>query len=266
MSRPCRAYRCRRRWGSWRSRRGRWWPSGSIWRRVGRAEHRGWRAESPRRLDRQHHWGLSTDLRPAGQNDQVVASKLLQRHPQAWRAVTDHPFLDGVRDGDLPEGAFAAWLQQDHLFVSDLLGFQARLLAGAPRSAQKVLAAGLVALEAELTWFEENAVRDGLVLGATRRLATEAYRTELDRLLTEPFEVGITGLWALELAYLEAWRAAAPGAPEYREYVEHWTVPEFVDYVTSLEVHLSDSAAAEAAWLRIVHLEREFWDMALVSR
>ena len=196
----------------------------------------------------------------------MVASKLLQRHAQAWRGATDHPFLDGVRDGDLPEGAFAAWLQQDHLFVSDLLGFQARLLAGAPRSAQKVLAAGLVALEAELTWFEENAVRDRLVLGATRRFATEAYRTELDRLLTEPFEVGITGLWALELAYLEAWRAAAPGAPEYREYVEHWTVPEFVDYVTSLEVHLSDSAAAEAAWLRIVHLERAFWDMALVSR
>ena len=196
----------------------------------------------------------------------MATSELIQQHAQAWRAATAHPFLAGVRDGDLPGGAFAAWLQQDHLFVSDLLVFQARLLARSPRSAQKVLAAGLVALEAELTWFEQNAVRDGVVLGATRHRTTEAYRTELDRLLLEPFDVGITGLWALELAYLEAWRGAAPGALEYRAYVEHWTVPEFADYVGSLEMHARDSPAAEAAFLRIVHLEREFWDMALASR
>lgn len=108
--------------------------------------------------------------------------------------------------------------------------------------------------------------RDGVVLDATRHRTTEAYRAELDRLLLEPFEVGITGLWALELAYLEAWRGAAPGTSEYRAYVEHWTVPEFADYVASLEVHAKDLPAAEAARLRIVHLEREFWDMTLVSR
>lgn len=196
----------------------------------------------------------------------MASSELIQRHAQAWRAATAHPFLDGVRDGDLPEGAFAAWLQQDHLFVSDLLAFQARLLAGSPRSAQKVLAAGLVALEAELTWFEQKAVRDGVVLRATPHRTTEAYRAELDRLLLEPFDVGITGLWALESAYLEAWRGAAPGALEYRAYVEHWTVAEFADYVASLEMQAKDSSAAEATWLRIVHLEREFWDMALASR
>jgi thiaminase/transcriptional activator TenA len=193
----------------------------------------------------------------------VAASELLQRHADAWRAATVHPFLLGVHDGDLVEGAFATWLRQDHLFVIDLLGFQARLLAKAPRSAQSVLAAGLVALEAELTWFEECADRDGLALGGTRHRTTEAYRAELDRLLMEPFDVGMTGLWALELAYLEAWRGAAPGAPEYRPYIEHWTVPEFGQYVTGLELHASDSPAAEAAWLRIVHLEREFWDMAM---
>lgn len=196
----------------------------------------------------------------------MAASELIQRHAQAWRAATAHPFLDGVRDGNLPDGAFAAWLQQDHLFISDLLAFQAQLLARAPRPAQKVLAAGLVALEAELTWFEENSVRDGLPLGAAPHPTTEAYRREFERLLMEPFGVGVTGLWALERAYLEAWRGAAPGAPRYREYVEHWTVPEFADYVAGLEVHAQDSGAAEAAWLRVVDLERKFWDLALASR
>lgn len=196
----------------------------------------------------------------------MPASDLLRRHPEAWRAATIHPFLEGVHSGHLPDGAFAAWLQQDHLFVGDLLSFQARLLAAAPRPAQKVLAAGLVALEDELAWFERNALRDRLPLDTARHPTTEAYRQELERLLAEPFQVGITALWALELAYLEAWRGAAPGAPRYREYVEHWTVPEFAAYVAALEVHGADSAPAEAAWLRIVELERDFWDMALQSR
>jgi formylaminopyrimidine deformylase / aminopyrimidine aminohydrolase len=193
----------------------------------------------------------------------VAASDLLRRHDAEWRAATCHPFLDGVRDGGLPVGAFIAWLQQDYLFVNDLLAFQARLLARAPRSGQSVLAAGLVALEAELTWFEEQLTRRGLPLVTARHPITDAYREELERLTTEPAEVGISALWALELAYMEAWRGAAPGASEYREFVEHWTAPAFAHYVAGLEVHATDSPAAEAAWLRIVRLEREFWDMAV---
>jgi len=193
----------------------------------------------------------------------LAASDLLQRHAQEWRAATSHPFLDGVRDGRLPAGAFIAWLQQDYLFVNDLLAFQARLLAKAPRSAQSVLATGLVALDAELTWFEEHLTQRGLPLRVARHPTTDAYGVELNRLLTEPFEVGISALWALELAYLEAWYGTAPGAFEYREFVDHWTAPAFADYVAGLEVHVTDSPAAEAAVLRIVRLEREFWDMAL---
>jgi thiaminase/transcriptional activator TenA len=191
------------------------------------------------------------------------ASELMRRHPDAWRAAVDHPFLRGVREGSLPPGAFGAWLRQDHVFVADLLGFQARLLAVAPRAAQAVLAGGLVALEAELTWFEEQAGRRGLAPAGSRHPITEEYRREMEGLLQKPFPVAMTGLWALELAYLEAWRGAAPGAHEYREFVEHWTVPEFGVYVAGLEAHAVDSPAAEVAWLRVVDLERRFWDMAM---
>jgi len=193
----------------------------------------------------------------------VAASDLLRRHPAEWRAATRHRFLDGVQDGRVPAGAFSSWLQQDYLFVSDLLTFQARLLATAPRSAQSVLAAGLVALEAELTWFEEHLAQRGLRSAAPRHTTTDAYRAELDRILTKPFEAGVSALWALELAYLEAWRGAAPGAAQYREFVEHWTAPGFAAYVDRLGAHATDSPAAEEAWLRVVRLERAFWDMAL---
>lgn len=135
-----------------------------------------------------------------------------------------------------------------------------------PRAAQSVLAAGLVALDAELTWFEEQLRRRALSTTAPRHRTTDAYREELERLLAEPFEVGVSALWALERAYLEAWRGAAPGAQEYREFVEHWTAPAFGAYVAALEAYATDSPRTEAAWLRVVHLEREFWDMALEAR
>ena len=46
---------------------------------------------------------------------------------------------------------FDTWLAQDYLFVADLLQFQARLLARAPRMAQTVLAAGAATLVVPLS-------------------------------------------------------------------------------------------------------------------
>src|ERR1700682_4997576 len=82
-----------------------------------------------------------------------------------WTAATRHRFLDAVREGTITDLAFDRWLGQDALFVGDLLTFQARLLARAPRPAQAVLAGGCVALVAELDWFEVQAARRGIDLG-----------------------------------------------------------------------------------------------------
>ncbi len=91
----------------------------------------------------------------------MPVADLLSRHPDAWRAATRHPFLDAVRDGNVPVAAFDTWLVQDARFVTDLLVFLARLLARAPRPAQAVLAAGAVSLVAELDWFDEQAAARG---------------------------------------------------------------------------------------------------------
>jgi thiaminase/transcriptional activator TenA len=202
----------------------------------------------------------------------VQALELLEHHPDAWREATRHPFLDAVREGTLPAGAFEAWLIQDYLFVADLLVFQSRLLARAPRPAQAALTGGLVAVEAELTWFEEKAGERGLKLETPRHPTTTAYRNFLFSLEGEAYAVGITALWALERAYLEAWRNAAPDHPDYREFVEHWTTQEFADYVAGLEKAASytldprverERERTEAAFLRITSLERDFWEMTL---
>jgi formylaminopyrimidine deformylase / aminopyrimidine aminohydrolase len=201
----------------------------------------------------------------------MKAVDLLESNPAVWKGATRHPFLEAVREGSFPAGAFEAWLAQDYLFVRDALVFQALLLARAPRPAQAVLASGLVAIEAELGWFEEQAERLGLYLDKPRHPTTSAYRDLLAGLESEPYPAAITALWAIERAYLEAWRGAAPGHPEYRLFVEHWTTPEFADYVTGLEKAADDALRksgeqererAEAAFLEVARLETDFWEMA----
>jgi thiaminase len=196
----------------------------------------------------------------------VPVADLPLRHRADWARATRHPFLTAVGAGTLPEPAFRIWLGQDYRFVTDLLRFQARLLARAPRSAQAVLAAGAVALVDELSWFEQHAAGHGVDLHAAPLPATAAYADLLDRLDRAEAPVALAALWAVERAYLDAWSSAAPGPPAYREFVAHWTTPEFAAYVTALAV-AADATPADAAeldryFLDVVDAEAAFWDMA----
>jgi thiaminase len=195
----------------------------------------------------------------------VPVAELLERHSAAWRGATAHPFLTAVRDGSIPVVAFNTWLVQDARFVADLLRFQARLLARAPRPAQAVLAAGAVALVDELAWFEEQAAVRGLDLGAPTLAATAAYATLLERLADADLPTALMALWTIERTYLDAWSAALPGAPAYREFVEHWTVPGFAGYVAGLEAAADGVGGVpdEAVFLQLVAAETAFWDMAV---
>jgi thiaminase/transcriptional activator TenA len=186
------------------------------------------------------------------------------RHPEEWGAATRHPFLEGVRDGSLPEAAFGTWLVQDYLFVFDLLRFQGRLLSVAPRAGQRVLVGGLVALEAELGWFESQAARLHLRLDLERHSVTKAYRRRL-LFYADDWARGITALWTGERAYLESWSGMAPGTAAYREFVEHWTHPDFSAYVGELERLVEAAGPDEGAFLAVCGLERNFWEMAWSS-
>ncbi len=178
-----------------------------------------------------------------------------------WARATAHPFLDGVRDGTLPPGALDRWLAQDRLFVADLLAFQARLLARAPRAAQAVLAGGCVALVEELAWFDGLAAGRGLDEGATPLPATVAYAALLDRLDAAPFPDAVRCLWALEKTYLDAWTRALPGAEPYRELVGHWTTPGFRAYVEALGA--LPAGTDDALLAEVLQAETAFWDAAL---
>ena len=183
---------------------------------------------------------------------------------ELWTAATEHPFLAAVRDGTVADAAFDRWLVQDVHFVADLLAFQSRLLARSPRHAQGVLVSGCAALVAELDWFEEQAARRGLDLGAPRAPVTVAYAGLLDRLDAAPFGAAVTALGVLERVYERAWAFAAPSTERYREFVEHWTDQGFAAYVDALEALATpghDDLVRE-----VLAQEAAFWDMAMEAR
>jgi thiaminase len=179
-----------------------------------------------------------------------------------WTAATQHPFLYAVRDGAIADAAFDRWLAQDVLFVSDLLTFQARLLARAPRGAQSALAGGCVALVDELDWFDAQAARRGIDLEVERLPATLAYRDSLRRLDAAPFDDAITALWALERVYLMAWTTASSESSPFAEFTEHWTHPGFADYVDALG-GLASPEGRDDVLADVLSLEVGFWDMAM---
>lgn len=179
-----------------------------------------------------------------------------------WTAATRHPFLDAVRDGSISDEDFNRWLAQDALFVADLLTFQARLLARAPRPAQGVLAGGCAALVEELDWFEVRAAERGVALDQPALEATVAYRELLRRLDTMPVEMALTALWVIEKVYLLAWSSAVSGTSGLREFVDHWTAPAFAAYVDALGGLADPDGHAEVV-AEVLTLEVAFWDMAL---
>ena len=182
-------------------------------------------------------------------------------HASLWDSATRHPFLDAVRDGTITDSAFDRWLVQDALFVADLLTFQARLLARAPRKAQAVICGGCSALVAELDWFEGQAARRGLDLQPPLP-ATLAYRDLLQRLDGEPYGAAVTALWVIERVYLLAWTSAKSPSTPLREFTEHWSTPDFADYVAGLgELAAPDDHQNLVG--EVLSLEVAFWDMAL---
>ncbi|MHA3024147.1 thiaminase II/PqqC family protein [Mycobacterium sp. BMJ-28] len=180
---------------------------------------------------------------------------------ELWVPATRHPFLDAVRDGTITDDAFDRWLVQDAIFVADLLSFQGRLLARAPRPAQSTLAAGCVALVDELSWFEVQARRRGLDLDQRPLPATLAYRELLRVLDGEPFDAAVTALWVLERVYLLAWTHARSDTSRFREFVEHWSTAEFASYVQELGA-LATPDGKQALIDEVLSHEVDFWEMA----
>lgn len=195
----------------------------------------------------------------------MTPAGLLTTYQDLWRDATQHVFLDEVRAGRLPAPAFDQWLVQDYHFVEALVRAQARILA---RRDLEVLSAGVKATVDELAWFAHTTDARGVTLQTALHPACHAYTTFLHALTYDAYVVQITALWAVERAYLDAWRRARGAEGTYRDFVEHWTSPAFQAYVRGLEdaAHAAleratdlEQQAAASAFRWVAQYEAAFW-------
>jgi thiaminase/transcriptional activator TenA len=183
---------------------------------------------------------------------------------ELWQAGTTARFLDAVGDGTLPQEAFHRWLVQDYLFVKGFTRFAALTAAQTPRPALSTLIGGLVALDAELAWFEEHARARDLELTSEAHPTCRRYADFLiASAYSQPVEVALAIFYGVEVAYTVAWGRLQAEGP-YAEFIERWTSPEFTAYVTEL-MGIADEHShpgQQAAFNDVMRHEREFWNMA----
>ena len=190
-------------------------------------------------------------------------SPLVVEAGELWPQAIHADFLSAIGDGDLPREAFERWLVQDYLFAQGLTTFEAITVAKTPRPAQKVLIAGLAAMDAEMDWFEEMARNRNLDLSAVPHPTCRRY---VDFLVASayslPFEVLLAVLYSVEVSYLCAWGELNPIGP-YAEFIQRWSNPQFVEYVRQL-LQLCDGHPHEDQqqyFNEVLRHERDFWKM-----
>ena len=203
----------------------------------------------------------------------------LDRLRPLWDRMLDHPFLVQTRDGELPDGVFATWMQQDYLFVEAAIPFMAALLPKAPEEHWEPLAGVIQALQKELRLFEERGQAAGVDLRAAPPSFTcHAYiQFLMATAYLRSYPEAYTVLYAAEKAYHDSWKAVEAGldpASPWYPFVENWAGQDFAGYVEYLAGELDGLAegAGAAERERMAELfevttryEIAFWEMAFTG-
>ncbi|MBD0268137.1 MAG: TenA family transcriptional regulator [Cyanobacteria bacterium Co-bin8] len=201
----------------------------------------------------------------------ITCEHLIDAHPTAWQQATVHPFLSGCQTGTIRPEQFNTWLVQDYLFVKEFTRMLARVLAAAPDTNLDSLLSGLGALKDELLWFQAKAAERQLELSTPRQATCQQYCEFMASLVTVPYAVQATALWAIEYAYNQGWQLPGPMPQPYSEFADRWGNLGFTEYVKILaqqaDVALATATPevqqqAQAAFLRVAALEADFWQMA----
>ena len=204
----------------------------------------------------------------------AFTDQLIEANRDLWAAMAGHPFVLGLAEGTLPDGALQAWVQQDRVFVVEERRVVAALRAhGLPSRLDGLLADLDRSLVLEAEAFTQTAADHGvapevepwpLCLGYTSYLRCAASDGALE---------GLTALYAAERAYLDTWTAVAERSPAdsaYHAWIQNWSGEAFRAFVTALGRDL-DGLAGEPSpalahrlgviFTRAARFELAFWEM-----
>lgn len=203
-------------------------------------------------------------------------SDQLQRIQPLWQKMLHHRFLLETRDGKISNERFAAWMQQDYLFVRAAIPFIASLIPKAPLHHWEAHSNVIAMLQKELKLFEERANAVGISFENIEPWFTNhAYiQFLLATGANESYPVAYTVLYTAEKAYHDSWNVVKAGldrtSPWY-PFVENWAGDAFAEYVGYLQTELdrlahnagTDDLRRMSDYFELtVMYEIAFWEMA----
>jgi thiaminase/transcriptional activator TenA len=195
----------------------------------------------------------------------VTDSPLIRVAENLWEEATTARFLTAIGDGSLPDEALDRWLVQDRIFASELFRFQSILLGKVPESARRPVLGGLVAIDAELSWFGELWRQRGLEPAEPHPVCARYTDFLLHAAYTDPASRLLQILYGVEVSYFAAWSALAEGelpAGIHGKLIARWSNQEFEAYVGMLkELTERHHHPDDAGFRRVLELERDFWRM-----
>jgi thiaminase len=204
----------------------------------------------------------------------AFTNRLIEANRDVWAAMAGHPFVLGLAEGALPDGALQAWVQQDRVFVVEERRVVAALRAhGLPSRLDGLLADLDRSLVLEAEAFARAAAEHGVAPDAEPWPVCLGYVSYLRCAAFDGVLEGLTALYAAERAYLDTWTAVAERSPAdsaYHAWVRNWSGPPFRAFVTALGRDLDQLAAAPSPALaqrlgvifsRAARFELAFWEM-----
>jgi thiaminase/transcriptional activator TenA len=182
-----------------------------------------------------------------------------------------HPTVAGIARGDLDEGVFRSWLEQDYLFLLDYVRVFSRLAWQAPAAhLGDLVDLAYSTLHEELSLHRELAAEFGADLeGAVKGPACTAY-TEFLLNAAASYGEGLAALYPCMWGYCTLGvRLAAnpPREPRYRRWVDTYADPGFAELTRRCaqmidETTLDQKRAIELFRTGMRH-EIAFWDVPL---
>jgi thiaminase/transcriptional activator TenA len=204
----------------------------------------------------------------------AFTDRLVEANRDLWAAMAGHPFVLGLAEGTVPDGALQAWVQQDRVFVVEERRVVAALRAhGLPSRLDDLLADLDRSLVVEAEAFAQAAAEHGVAPDAEPWPVCLGYVSYLRCAAFDGVLEGLTALYAAERAYLDTWTAVAERSPAdsaYHAWIQNWSGEAFRAFVTALGRDLDQLAAAPSPALaqrlgmifsRAARFELAFWEM-----
>ncbi|MCT9870506.1 TenA family protein [Paenarthrobacter aurescens] len=213
------------------------------------------------------------------------AEELRNQYAEDWDAAVNHPFVEQLLDGSLPDEDLRHYLVQDYQFCDAFTALLGQAVASAPSLPSRLVFAGVLGAFAsdENTYFQDcfneldvpEADRTTPALGQATRdfdalmrsaLATRSYPDVLAVLLVAEW---LYGDWAARAGNPDSW----PAEPKHAEWIRLHNNPGYNAWVTWLRDEFDavepsspqERQRVAATFAEAVRLERAFFDAALVS-